>query len=81
MQAYRDNHRIALVDAPFVERLWEKCGLKLVAEGLTFHGRRAAGLNPNLRIYRYASATCNTLKCIFQRDCIRSTYTHRELPE
>lgn len=53
LQAFRDNHRIAVEDAQFASQLWQKCGLTDVAEGLSFEGCAAVGLNPNLRIYRY----------------------------
>eukprot|EP00892_Ulva_mutabilis_P004655 jgi/Ulvmu1/2561/UM014_0012.1 len=53
-EAFRDNHRIALVDTDFAEQLWDRCGLKDVCCSLTYQGRSACGLNPNLRFYRYA---------------------------
>lgn len=53
-EAFRDNHRIAVEDSQFALQLWEKCGLSCVAEGLSFEGCTAVGLNPNLRVYRYS---------------------------
>lgn len=55
LQAFRDNHRIAVEDAQFAAQLWQKCGLSDVAEELSFEGCAAVGLNPNLRVYRYES--------------------------
>lgn len=58
LQAFRDNHRISLEDPAFAAQLWERCGLRDVCSSLSYNGRAACGLNPNLRLYRHAAPPC-----------------------
>ncbi|KAL3677765.1 hypothetical protein R1sor_020721 [Riccia sorocarpa] len=51
-EAYRDNGRASVQSPALAENLWE-AGLNLVFSDIDVHGRRAVGLNPNIRFYRY----------------------------
>eukprot|EP00897_Mesotaenium_endlicherianum_P003144 jgi/Mesen1/2858/ME000174S02115 len=51
-EAYRDNHRIAVFDQTLADALWT-AGLQAFFADLAINGRRAVGLNPNVRFYRY----------------------------
>ncbi|BGP36920.1 hypothetical protein JCM10449v2_000822 [Rhodotorula kratochvilovae] len=54
-EATRTNDRFSAQDPAFAQRLWEDSGLADVLEGLEGrNGRRARGLNPNIRCYRYS---------------------------
>jgi len=54
VQAYRDNYRLAFDDAEQAAQLWSVSGLAPLCAGLEADGRRAVGLNPNLRLYKWA---------------------------
>lgn len=53
-EAFRDNDRIGFQDAALAQQLWTGTGLEDVLDGVRLGGRRAVGLNPNIRVYRYA---------------------------
>ena len=53
-QAYRDNYRLAFEDAEQAALLWRRSGLEEACRALPLGGRRAVGLNPNLRLYKCA---------------------------
>ena len=55
MQAFRDNHRIAVTDPEFSGSLWRTCGLCRVGLDLQYNGKDALGLNANIRLYRYSA--------------------------
>ncbi|BGP21759.1 hypothetical protein JCM10295v2_000634 [Rhodotorula toruloides] len=53
-EAERTNARTSVQDPDFAKRLWEDTGLREACQTLEGrNGRRAAGLNPNIRVYRY----------------------------
>lgn len=57
-EATRLNYRFAIKDPTFAKELWESSGLNLVCQqeqgGLEGNrGRKAVGLNGNIRCYRY----------------------------
>lgn len=54
----RDNYRISIEDNSLAETLWTETGLKDALKNVcsvddTTKGKLAAGLNPNIRLYRY----------------------------
>ncbi|KAL2641712.1 hypothetical protein R1flu_009299 [Riccia fluitans] len=51
-EAYRDNGRVSVQSPALADRLWE-AGLNSVFSDIDVRGRRAVGLNPNIRFYRY----------------------------
>ena len=53
-QAYRDNYRLAFEDAEQAALLWRRSGLEEACRALPMGGRRAVGLNANLRLYKCA---------------------------
>jgi len=55
LQAYRDNYRLAFDDAEQAAQLWSTSGLEPLCAGLEADGRRAVGLNANLRLYKWGS--------------------------
>lgn len=57
-QAYRDNYRLAFEDAEQAALLWRRSGLEEACAALPLGGRRAVGLNPNLRLYKCAFPGC-----------------------
>ncbi|GAA5899951.1 hypothetical protein JCM6882_007010 [Rhodosporidiobolus microsporus] len=53
-EAERRNERVSFQDEGFAKRLWEDSGLRKACEGLEGrNGRKACGLNGNIRLYRY----------------------------
>ncbi|BGP28956.1 hypothetical protein JCM10296v2_000692 [Rhodotorula toruloides] len=53
-EAERTNARTSVQDPDFAKRLWEDTGLQEACRALEGkNGRKAAGLNPNIRVYRY----------------------------
>lgn len=57
-EATRTNERFSLHDPAFAQRLWQDSGLSKALEGLEGRGgRKAMGLNPNVRCYRYPEGT------------------------
>ncbi|KAK9841028.1 hypothetical protein WJX81_006427 [Elliptochloris bilobata] len=52
-EAFRDNYRLAFEDAEQAALLWQRSGLEAACRDLPLAGRRAIGLNPNLRLYKY----------------------------
>ncbi|BGO92968.1 hypothetical protein NBRC10512_004189 [Rhodotorula toruloides] len=53
-EAERTNARTSVQDPEFAKRLWEDTGLREACRALEGrNGRKAAGLNPNIRVYRY----------------------------
>lgn len=56
--ADRTNHRFSVQDPAFATQLWEHSGLKELCEsGIAsgVQGKRAVGLNPNIRLYSYSA--------------------------
>ncbi|KAG6554176.1 hypothetical protein Mapa_004092 [Marchantia paleacea] len=53
-EAFRDNGRVSVQSPALAEKLWE-AGLSYIFNDIEIHGRRAVGLNPNLRFYRYTA--------------------------
>lgn len=53
-EAFRDNGRVSVQSPALAEKLWE-AGLSSVFNDIEIHGRRAVGLNPNLRFYRFVA--------------------------
>jgi hypothetical protein len=53
LQAYRDNHRIAVASAAFADMLWQRTGFCHVCASLEHEGCHAIGLNDNIRLYWY----------------------------
>ncbi|KAJ1693417.1 hypothetical protein LUZ63_010115 [Rhynchospora breviuscula] len=51
-EAFRDNHRISVNDPELAQCIWES-GLNRIFEDIKIRGKSAAGLNPNIRFYRY----------------------------
>ena len=57
-EAERTNERISLTDPDLAVRLWNDTGLRDACQAIEGrHGRRAVGLNPNMRIYRYPTGS------------------------
>jgi hypothetical protein len=54
LQAYRDNHRIAVDDRSLAAALWENTGMCDVCAALQYNGKPAIGLHRNIRFYRYS---------------------------
>lgn len=53
-EAERTNARTSVQDPGFAKRLWEETGLRDACQSLEGkNGRKATGLNPNIRVYRY----------------------------
>ncbi len=56
LQAHRDNERIAFQDDAFAKHLWQMSGLADVFKHMDLDdGQAAVGLNPNIRLYKYAT--------------------------
>lgn len=51
-EAFRDNDRISVNHPVLAEAIWES-GLKNIFSDVHVQKRRAVGLNPNIRFYRY----------------------------
>ncbi|XP_078154534.1 2-oxoglutarate (2OG) and Fe(II)-dependent oxygenase superfamily protein [Carex rostrata] len=51
-EAFRDNHRISVNDPQLARSIWES-GLSAIFQDIKIRGKIAAGLNPNIRFYRY----------------------------
>lgn len=51
-QAFRDNDRISLQNTTLADNLW-RSGLSELFSDIKIRGKRAVGLNPNIRFYRY----------------------------
>ena len=57
-EAERTNERISLTDPDLAARLWNDTGLRDACQTIQGrNGRRAVGLNPNMRIYRYPTGS------------------------
>ncbi|GAA5978530.1 hypothetical protein JCM11641_007975 [Rhodosporidiobolus odoratus] len=57
-EAARTNERISLQDQGFANQLWTDTGLDKACQSIEGNnGRTAVGLNPNIRIYRYAEGS------------------------
>ncbi|GAA6000463.1 uncharacterized protein JCM10292_001527 [Rhodotorula paludigena] len=53
-EAARTNDRIGFQDPTFAQRLWDDSGLREACAGIEGRGgKKARGLNPNIRVYRY----------------------------
>lgn len=55
-EAARTNYRFGVQDETFAKRLWEDSGLKELCENAlesSYKGKKAVGLNPNIRLYSY----------------------------
>lgn len=57
-EAERTNERIRLEEPDLAARLWNDTGLRDACQAIEGrNGRRAVGLNPNMRIYRYPTGS------------------------
>lgn len=67
-EALRVNDRFQIHDAVFAETLYKKTALEtLIKESNQNWGGRVIGLNPNIRIYRYAPGHFFDQHCKFAR--------------
>jgi hypothetical protein len=51
--AYRDNERVLISDSAFADKLWAYLLQALLVDTLLVNGKPPAGLNADLRLYRY----------------------------
>ncbi|KAF1937121.1 hypothetical protein EJ02DRAFT_458983 [Clathrospora elynae] len=68
--AVRVNDRFQIDDPAFAERLWSETALKTLVTGAALKelwGGEVVGLNPNIRIYRYAKGQ------FFDQHCMSSS--------